>query len=54
MPRTASEIKGTAKIQLLSVNEAEYHAHPCRKLVVQHGHWQLTDKGLREVGLLIY
>jgi hypothetical protein len=54
MPRTASEIKGTAKIQLLSVNEAEYHAHPCRKLVVQHGRWQLTDKGLREVGLLIY
>jgi hypothetical protein len=53
MPRAASEIKGTAKYQLLSVNEAEYHAHPCRKLVVQHGsHWQLTDKGQRELELL--
>jgi len=54
LPRAASEIKGAAKIQLVSVNEAEYHAHPCRKLVVQHGRWQLTDKGLREVGMLIY
>jgi murein DD-endopeptidase MepM/ murein hydrolase activator NlpD len=55
MPRAASEIKGAAKIQLLAVNAAEYSAHPCRKLVVQHGSaWQLTDKGLREVGMLIY
>jgi hypothetical protein len=55
MPRAASEIKGAAKIQLVSVNEAEQRAHPCRKLVVQRGsHWQLTDKGQREVALLIY
>ncbi len=55
LPRAASEIKGAAKIQLLSVNEAEYRAHPCRKLVVQRGsRWQLTDKGQREVGLLAY
>jgi murein DD-endopeptidase MepM/ murein hydrolase activator NlpD len=55
MPRAASEIKGSAKIQLLSVNETEYHAHPCRKLVAQRGsHWQLTDKGEREVQMLIY
>jgi peptidoglycan LD-endopeptidase LytH len=55
MPRAASEIKGAAKVQLLSVNEAEYRAHPCRKLVVQHGtHWQLTDKGLREAEMLTY
>jgi murein DD-endopeptidase MepM/ murein hydrolase activator NlpD len=55
MPRAASEIKGAAKVQLLSVNEAEYHAHPCRKLVVQHGsRWQLTEKGLREVEMLTY
>ena len=55
MPRAASEIKGTAKVQLLSVNEAEYRAHPCRKLVVQHsGHWQLTDKGQREIEMLTY
>jgi hypothetical protein len=36
------------------VNELEYHAHPCRKLMVQHGgHWQLTDKGERELELLV-
>jgi murein DD-endopeptidase MepM/ murein hydrolase activator NlpD len=55
MPRAASEIKGTAKVQLLSVNESEYRAHPCRKLVVQHsGRWQLTDKGQREIEMLTY
>ena len=55
MPRAASEIKGTAKVQLLSVNAAEYRAHPCRKLVVQHsGRWQLTDKGQREIEMLTY
>ena len=55
MPRAASEIKGTAKVQLLSVNEAEYRAHPCRKLVVQRGgRWQLTDKGQREIEMLTY
>jgi len=55
MPRAASEIKSPAKIQLLSVNAAEYHANPCRKLVVQRGgRWQLTDKGQRDVEQLIY
>jgi murein DD-endopeptidase MepM/ murein hydrolase activator NlpD len=55
MPRAASEIKGSAKFQLLSVNEAEYHAHPCRRLVIQHGsRWELTDKGLRELQMLTY
>lgn len=54
LPRAASEIKSAAKFQLLSVNESEYRAHPCRKLVVQHGgHWQLTDKGQRELELLV-
>lgn len=55
LPRAASEIKGAAKFQLLSVNEAEYRAHPCRKLVVQRGsRWQLTEKGLRELDMLTY
>jgi len=54
MPRAASEIKGTAKFQLLSVNENEENAHPCRRLVVQRGgHWQLTDRGQRELQLLV-
>ena len=55
MPRAASEIKGTAKFQLLSVNAAEQKANPCRKLVVQRGsRWQLTDKGQRELEMLTY
>ena len=55
LPRAASEIKGSAKIQLLSVNEAVQKANPCRKLVVKRGsHWQLTDKSIRELGLLTY
>jgi len=55
MPRAASEIKGSAKFQLLSVNEAEENANPCRKLVVKRGsHWQLADAGLRELELLTY
>ncbi|HAO78337.1 MAG TPA: hypothetical protein DCQ92_05035 [Verrucomicrobia subdivision 3 bacterium] len=55
MPRAASEIKGTAKFQLLSVNAAEQKANPCRKLIVQRGsRWQLTDKGQRELEMLVY
>lgn len=55
MPRAASEIKGTGKIQLLSVNETEQRAHPCRRLVVQRGsRWQLTEKGLKDVELIVY
>jgi hypothetical protein len=35
--------------------EAEYHAHPCRRLVIQHGsRWELTDKGVRELQMLTY
>jgi len=54
MPRAASEIKGTGRIQLLSVNAAEEAAHHCRKLVTQRGgRWQLTEGGRREVELLV-
>ncbi len=55
MPRAESEIKSRAKFQLLSVNEAEEKANPCRHLVVQrNGRWQLADEGLRELELLTY
>lgn len=55
MPRAASEIKGGAKFQLLSVNEAEEAANHCRKLVVKRGgRWQLGNEGLRELELLTY
>ncbi len=55
MPRAESEMKGRGKFQLLSVNEAEEQANPCRHLVVKHGsHWQLGNEGLRELELLTY
>ena len=55
MPRAASEIHGNGRFQLLSVNEAEEKANPCRHLVVRRGsRWQLTDSGIRELELLIY
>ena len=55
LPRAASEMKGTGRIQLLSVNEKEYHANPCRKDVKQFGsRWQLTENGRRMVEMLIY
>jgi murein DD-endopeptidase MepM/ murein hydrolase activator NlpD len=54
MPRAASEIKGTAKFQLLSVNEKEAKANPCRKLVEQRGgRWQLAENGQHELELLV-
>jgi murein DD-endopeptidase MepM/ murein hydrolase activator NlpD len=55
MPRAASEVKGSAKFQLLSVNEAEYRKNPCRHLVVQRGErWMLANEGLRALELLTY
>ncbi len=55
IPRAESELKSRAKYQLLSVNEAEERANPCRHLVVKRGsHWQLTTDGLRELDLLTY
>jgi murein DD-endopeptidase MepM/ murein hydrolase activator NlpD len=55
MPLAPSEIKGREKFQLLSVNEAEERANPCRHLVVQRrGHWELTETGLRGLELLTY
>jgi len=55
MPRAESEIKGRAKFQLLSVNEAEEKANPCRHLVIQrNGRWELANEGLRELEMLAY
>jgi hypothetical protein len=55
MPRAASEIHGPGRFQLLSVNEGEEKANPCRHLVVRRGgRWQLTDSGIRELEMLIY
>jgi peptidoglycan LD-endopeptidase LytH len=53
--RAASEIKGKAKFQLLSVNEPEYHKNPGRRLVAKKGaRWELTSHGLNLLELLTY
>ena len=55
LPRAASEIKSRAKFQLLSVNEPEEQANPCRALVRRRGgRWELANEGLRELELLTY
>ena len=55
LPRAESEMKSRAKIFLLDVNAAIEKANPCRKLVAPRGgHWQLTDKGRREIELLVF
>jgi murein DD-endopeptidase MepM/ murein hydrolase activator NlpD len=55
IPRAAAEIKGTARFQLLSVNEAEYQKNPGRRLVAKKSnHWALTSHGLSLLDLLAY
>lgn len=54
-PRAASEIKGKAKIQLLSVNEAEQQKNPCGKIVTKRGgSWDLATRGQNLLELLTY
>jgi murein DD-endopeptidase MepM/ murein hydrolase activator NlpD len=55
IPHAASEIKGKAKYQLLSVNESEYQKNHCRRLVAQRGgKWSLTPHGESALDLLTY
>ncbi|MGD0614921.1 MAG: M23 family metallopeptidase [Verrucomicrobiota bacterium] len=55
IPRAASEIRGKGKYQLVSVNEAEYHKNPCRRLVVQKGsRWELGNHGIEALDMLTY
>jgi len=55
IPRSAAELKAKAKFQLLSVNEAEYHKNPGRRLIAQKGaRWELTSHGLNLLELLTY
>jgi len=55
IPRAASEIKGKARFQLLSVNAEERQKNPCRKLVVQKGsHWELSNNGIHLLELLTH
>jgi murein DD-endopeptidase MepM/ murein hydrolase activator NlpD len=53
IPRTAAQFKGSAKFQLLSVNEAEYAKNPCRRYVARQGtRWELAANGLNLLDLL--
>ncbi len=55
IPRAASELRGKAKIQLLSVNSAEHQRAPCGKLVTQRsGRWELAPRGVNLINLLTY
>ena len=55
IPRSASEIKGKAKFQLVSVNEAEQGKNPCRRLVSKTGgRWELASRGRELLELLTY
>ena len=55
IPRTAAQIKGKSRFQLLSVNETERDANPCRKLVTKRGsQWELASNGIRLLELLTY
>jgi murein DD-endopeptidase MepM/ murein hydrolase activator NlpD len=55
IPRAASEIKGKTKFQLISVNEAEYHKNPARRLVAKRGaRWELTSHGLNLLEMLTF
>jgi murein DD-endopeptidase MepM/ murein hydrolase activator NlpD len=55
IPRTAREIPDPARVQLVSVNEAEHEAHRCGKLVVKKaGRWELSPRALNLLDLLTY
>jgi hypothetical protein len=55
IPRSPSEIKGKAKFQVLSVNEAEQHKNPARHLISKStGRWELTKHGDELLDLLTY
>jgi hypothetical protein len=55
IPRAASQIKGAARYQLISVNSAEYAKNPCRRLVTRQGaHWELGGNGISLLDLLTY
>jgi murein DD-endopeptidase MepM/ murein hydrolase activator NlpD len=55
IPRSAAEMKSTARFQLVSVNDAEQRKNPARHLVVRKGSgWVLGPAGTRLLDLLTY
>lgn len=54
-PRAASELKGTGTARLLDVNQGEWQAKPCGKLVFKRGQlWTLLPRGEELLDLLTY
>jgi peptidoglycan LD-endopeptidase LytH len=55
IPRAPSEIEGSSKLSLLSVNEDEYKKHPCRHLLTKrNGKWEIAAAGDRLLDLLTF
>ena len=55
IPRAPSEIKGKARFQVLSVNEAEQQKNPARHLISKsRGRWELTKHGTELLDVLTY
>lgn len=55
VPRSAAEMKNSARFGLVSVNAREQAARPCGKLVMKKGgEWVLTQHGQRLLDLLTY
>jgi murein DD-endopeptidase MepM/ murein hydrolase activator NlpD len=55
IPRSAAELKGKGKFELLSVNKAEQERNPCCHLVSKKGaSWELTNHGTELLDLLTY
>jgi hypothetical protein len=55
IPRPESQLPSKARIALLSVNEPEQAANPCRHLVVKKdGRWELSRQGQELVDLLVF
>jgi len=55
IPRTRAELGAGPRIKLLSVNEREQAARPCRKIVVKRsGNWELGATGSQLFDLLAY
>jgi peptidoglycan LD-endopeptidase LytH len=55
VPRAASEMKGTTKMRLLKINEAELAEHRCSKLITtRKGRRELGNAGQQRLSLLTY
>lgn len=55
VPRAASELRGTTRYVLLSVNETEQRRNACRKLVTKRGsRWELASNGIHLLNLLTH